>query len=355
MTSARTEAQLAFLIAADRLKALSRPTALTDASRRERAGEQAWHQALWALVFAPDLAVRGADPDRSIAALLAAPLLEDAPRALSLLPEDQARQVAALAPAPSLGLAQPLFQELFTPGLAPADRDRLTAGLTLGPAAALADDWPALHARATALLDRRPPPPDPVLDRRLSFLIEADRLKTVTRATPLNDGSRRETSAEHSWHIALHALILAEHALVPADPARVARMLLIHDLVEIDVGDVPIHAAEGQAHGSAATAAAEAAAARRLFGLLPEDEGAALLRLWEEFEAAETPDAVFAKSVDRVQPVIANLESGGGSWTDYAVTRDALDARVGVKVRRGAPALWSALLPRIDAWFGARA
>lgn len=178
------------------------------------------------------------------------------------------------------------------------------------------------------------------LERQFAFLNEADRLKSVLRATTLCDGSRPENSGEHSWHLALYALILADQAAPGVDISRVIRMLLIHDLVEIDVGDVPIHSANGQAHASADTQAAEARAAIRIFGLLPNDLATEIHALWQEFEASTTPDAIFAKSLDRVQPVMANLMSGGGTWTTYGVTADQLEARVGVKIARGAPRLW---------------
>jgi putative hydrolases of HD superfamily len=178
------------------------------------------------------------------------------------------------------------------------------------------------------------------LEAQFAFLNEADRLKSVLRATTLCDGSRRENSGEHSWHLALYAMVLADQAGPDVRIDRVIRMLLIHDLVEIDVGDVPIHSAGGLAHGSADTVAAEARAADRIFGLLPSDLRDDLRTLWEEFEAAETPDAVFAKSLDRVQPVMANLMSGGGTWTTYNVTLDQLESRVGTKIVRGAPQLW---------------
>ena len=189
------------------------------------------------------------------------------------------------------------------------------------------------------------------LDAQFAFLNEADRLKSVLRATTLVDGSRPENSGEHSWHLALYALILADQAGPEVKIDRVIRMLLIHDLVEIDVGDVPIHSQNGQAHASAATQAAESQAADRIFGLLPNDLGADLRALWEEFEAAESPDARFAKSLDRVQPVMANLMSGGGTWTTYSVTSDQLDARVGVKIAHGAPALWSWVREKTRAYF----
>ncbi|MCX8507277.1 MAG: HD domain-containing protein [Rhodobacteraceae bacterium] len=189
------------------------------------------------------------------------------------------------------------------------------------------------------------------LEAQFAFLMEADRLKQVLRATSLADGSRRENSGEHSWHLTLYALVLADHAGPGVDLNQVIRMLILHDLVEIDVGDVPIHSQNGQAHGSAEVAAAEARAADRIFGLLPADIGAPLRALWEEFEANETPDAVFAKSIDRVQPLLHNITSGGGSWIDYQVTFDQLETRVGQKVARGAPRLWPYVREKARAFF----
>ena len=189
------------------------------------------------------------------------------------------------------------------------------------------------------------------LDAQFAFLMEADKLKQVIRATTLADGSRRENSGEHSWHLALYALVLADQAGPDVNIDRVVKMLILHDLVEIDVGDVPIHSANGAAHGSAEVTEAEARAANRIFGLLPDDIGRDLRALWEEFEAAETPDAIFAKSLDRVQPVLHNIASGGGSWTDYNVTFDQLEARVGQKVARGAPKVWEAARRKALEWF----
>ncbi len=191
------------------------------------------------------------------------------------------------------------------------------------------------------------------LSAQLDFLTEADRLKNVLRATPLADNSRPENSGEHSWHLALFAMVLSDQAGPGVSIDRVIRMLILHDLVEIDVGDVPIHAANGAAHASTDRIAQEQAAADRIFGLLPQDLATAFRALWDEFEAAETPDAIFAKSLDRVQPVLLNLASGGGSWRDYAVTLDQVESRVGNKVTRGAPALWAHLQQRLRGFFGA--
>ena len=185
------------------------------------------------------------------------------------------------------------------------------------------------------------------IDAQIAFLNEADRLKDQLRATPILSNTRPENSAEHSWHIMLYALTLAEHANRPIRIDRVLKMLLLHDIVEIDAGDAPIHGD----HDPAEQEAKEIAAAERIFGLLPADQREEFRSLWEEFEAAESDDAIFAKSIDRVQPVISNLETGGGSWIDYNVTAAQLESRVGVKVRRGAPAVWDALKTRIDAWF----
>ncbi|MEZ5754509.1 MAG: HD domain-containing protein [Paracoccaceae bacterium] len=182
--------------------------------------------------------------------------------------------------------------------------------------------------------------PEDRLAAQFAFLNEADRLKSVLRATTLCDGSRPENSGEHSWHLALYALTLADQAEPGVDITRVIKMLLLHDLVEIDVGDVPIHSQNGTAHASADTVQAEQRAADRIFGLLPPDLARDFRAIWDEFEAAETPDARFAKSLDRVQPVMANLQSGGGTWVTYDVTLEQLEARVGSKIARGAPRLW---------------
>ena len=135
------------------------------------------------------------------------------------------------------------------------------------------------------------------------------------------------------------------------DLNRVIRMLILHDLVEIDVGDVPIHAAGGLAHASLATKAAESRAADRIFGLLPTDLGQAFRALWDEFEASESPDAIFAKALDRVQPLMANLMSGGGTWVEYAVTQAQLDDRIGSKIARGTLNLWPYIRQTVAPWF----
>lgn len=188
------------------------------------------------------------------------------------------------------------------------------------------------------------------LDAQITFLREADQLKSVLRASRLIDGTRRENSAEHSWHIMLFALVLDDQAGPDVDISRVLKMLLLHDLVEIDAGDVPIHGTVDHA----AQAAKEQAAADRLFGLLPQDQARDFRALWDEFEAASTPDAQFAKAIDRFQVPITNLATGGGTWADYNVTMKQMETRVGVPVKRGAPGLWAWLRPRLEAFFNRR-
>ncbi|MEM9796428.1 MAG: HD domain-containing protein [Pseudomonadota bacterium] len=186
------------------------------------------------------------------------------------------------------------------------------------------------------------------LDARMAFLTEADRLKTVIRATKLTDGSRLENSAEHSWHLCLYALTLAPHAPDGVQIDRVIRMLILHDLVEIDAGDAPIFADKTD------MTAQETAAAERIFGLLPTDQASEFRALWDEFEAAESPDARFAKSLDRFQPPNQNLANGGGSWLEYGVTHETFLDRVAPKIAKGAPALWAWLGPRVAAFFAPR-
>lgn len=185
------------------------------------------------------------------------------------------------------------------------------------------------------------------LDAQIAFLNEACRLKSVTRTTTLCDGSRYENSAEHSWHLALYALVLENHAPEGTDINRVIRMLLLHDLVEIDAGDTPIYGDTGHAE----QAEAEAKAATRLFGLLPEGQGDDLRALWEEFEAAETPDARFAKALDRFQPPNQNLASNGIGWRENGATWDKFEARVAPPIRRTVPAFWDYIAPKVRAWF----
>lgn len=176
------------------------------------------------------------------------------------------------------------------------------------------------------------------LERQLTFLREIDKLKSVLRMSPLVDRSRRENSAEHSWHLAMYALVLSEHAAVPIDVVRVVKMLLLHDIVEIDAGDTPFH--DPSMH--AEQAMREQLAAERIFSLLPEAQAAGFRELWAEFEAAESDDAKFAKALDRFQPLIHNVATDGGTWNAAQVSEEQVHARYGPVIQRGAPALWEA-------------
>ncbi|MDN5787807.1 HD family hydrolase [Pseudorhodobacter sp.] len=363
--------QFAFLNEADRLKSINRANVLLDDSRPENSAEHSWHVAVWALVHA-HAAPQGTDIARVISMLLLHDIVEidagdhpihlpngaqsaaetkAAKRLFGLLPprigsplaqlwaEFEQGETLAARFAKQIDHAQPLFQVLCAANPRPDHVKIVADNLAHGRAADLTQRWPEAHAAATALLAGNPLPASDFA-ARLAFLSELDVLKSVSRATTLCDGSRRENSAEHSWHIALYALILADQASPNVDISRVVQMLLLHDIVEIDVGDVPIHSAGGAAHGSAAVLGAEARAANRIFGLLPSALNGKLLSLWQEFETAETADAQFAKSLDRVQPVMQNLQCQGGTWREYNVTFAQLESRIGVKIAKGAPELW---------------
>ncbi|MBD2386507.1 HD domain-containing protein [Cylindrospermum sp. FACHB-282] len=181
------------------------------------------------------------------------------------------------------------------------------------------------------------------LTQQIQFIIEIDRLKQVLRQTSLVGGSRRENSAEHSWHLAVMAIALSEYAPVGVDISHAIKMLLIHDLVEIDVGDIFCYDVQGNQN----KAELEAQAAIRLFGLLPENQGEELRLLWEEFEAGETPAAKFAAALDRIQPLLHNQQNNGGTWLIYEITRDQVMKRM-APVETGAPELWPFVLQLIE-------
>jgi putative hydrolase of HD superfamily len=182
--------------------------------------------------------------------------------------------------------------------------------------------------------------------RQMAFVAEADKLKTVERRTPLTDNSRRENSAEHSWHLAVAAMALAEHAPERTDLARVLQLVAVHDLVEIDAGDTFAYDAAG--HDT--KAARERAAATRIFGLLPADQAARFRALWEEFEAMETADARYANPLDRQQALLQNMKAGGGSWTEHAVTRAQVLQRM-APIEAFLPAVWPFVRDVVDQYF----
>lgn len=181
------------------------------------------------------------------------------------------------------------------------------------------------------------------LTRQLAFLREIDALKTVLRQSMIVDGSRRENTAEHSWHLAMMVDVLAEHALEPVDRARVVRLLLVHDIVEIDAGDTFLY----DEAATADKAEREQAAAARIFGLLPPDQAAELRALWEEFEARQTPEAVFARAVDRLQPIMLNMATEGHTWRSNGVQRSQVE-RMNAPLREGCPPLWTVVSGWLD-------
>lgn len=173
------------------------------------------------------------------------------------------------------------------------------------------------------------------LARQIGFIVEIDRLKHILRQTLVMDGSRRENDAEHSWHIAVMVMVLAEYAATDVSVARVLRMLLIHDLVEIDAGDTFVYDAAGLRD----QAERERRAADRIFGLLPSDQGAELRALWDEFEERRTPDALFARAIDVMQPLLHNYHTQGGTWRQHGVTPDRVRARKSA-IAAASPRLW---------------
>jgi len=173
------------------------------------------------------------------------------------------------------------------------------------------------------------------LDSRLRFLREADQLKGVLRQSSILDGTRKENSAEHSWHLALMAQVLGGYAPPGSDLSRVTAMLLIHDLVEIDAGDLFVYA---DATAQARQEAAEHAAADRIFALLPAGQGRELRALWDEFEERRTPEARFARALDRLQPMLANYYLGGGTWQAHGIPASQVLEKVAL-IEDGSPAL----------------
>ena len=163
------------------------------------------------------------------------------------------------------------------------------------------------------------------IDEQLAFVAEVGKLKSVLRQTVLAGIGRPENSAEHSWHLAMMVLALGDHAPAGTDLARVTGMVLVHDIVEIDAGDLFAYA-DASAHER--QEAAERDAADRIFAILPAEQGAAMRRLWDEFTERQTADAKFARALDRLQPMLENIAVGGGTWHRHGVTADQVLAKV---------------------------
>lgn len=179
--------------------------------------------------------------------------------------------------------------------------------------------------------------------RQFDFLLTAHELTGVTRLNRLLDGSRGETSAEHSWHLALTAIVLAADHAPDVDLGRVMRMLIIHDLVEVEAGDVPVYDEQSRAD----VAADEERAAVRLFGRLPDGQGAELLGLWHEFEEAATGEARFARAIDRLQPLLLHWASDGAVWASRQVTVEQ-ERRIMASIDRFWPSLGPLATTLID-------
>jgi putative hydrolase of HD superfamily len=180
------------------------------------------------------------------------------------------------------------------------------------------------------------------LAAQLEFLLEVDALKRVERRTRIVGGSRLENTAEHSWHLALFALVLAEHSDEPVDVGRVLAMAVVHDLVEVDAGDTFAYDAAGEAHKPER----ERLAADRLFGLLPPEQGAQLRALWEEYERGDTPEARFAMAVDRLQPMLLNHADGGRTWREHGISADRVLAR-NASIGLASASLWEVAQARV--------
>ena len=177
---------------------------------------------------------------------------------------------------------------------------------------------------------------DERLERQLAFMMACEPLKTVLRRSPVLKAGRKENSAEHSWHVALMAWFLAEHADEPVDVGKVIVMMLVHDLGEVDAGDVFVYdKALRDAHH-----AAERAGVERLATLLPDDQGGAMLELWEEFEAGETSEARYARALDRLQPMLLNYHSEGEAWREHDIHEPQV-VEINSAIADGSERLWS--------------
>lgn len=176
---------------------------------------------------------------------------------------------------------------------------------------------------------------DDRLTAQLAFLLEIDRLKRILRRTSLVGGDRRENSAEHSWHLAMMAMVLADYTNEPIDLLHTIKMLLIHDIVEIDAGDTFAYDIAGNLDKEAR----EQTAADRIFGMLPADQRDELRALWEEFDAQQTPEARFATALDRMIPALQNYQNDGGTWHAVGVDRAAVYRRLS-PIDAGSHTLW---------------
>lgn len=171
--------------------------------------------------------------------------------------------------------------------------------------------------------------------KQIDFIKEVDKLKYILRKTKLINSDRNENDAEHSWHLSLMALVLAGHANFPIDLLRVIKMLLIHDIVEIDAGDTFIY----DTHKNHSNTEEERRAANRIFGLLPDHQAAELIAIWEEFEEGQTNEAKFARAMDRLEPLLQNTSNNGGTWNEFGVNYEKVYTKKQV-IQQGSDSIW---------------
>ncbi|WP_286755815.1 HD domain-containing protein [Roseivirga sp. UBA838] len=181
------------------------------------------------------------------------------------------------------------------------------------------------------------------LSKQVQFIHEIDKLKYVERMTCLFNSNRHENDAEHSWHLCMMALILATHSDQPLDMLKVLKMLLIHDIVEIDAGDTFLFDTQ-KSHDNTEE---ELRAAHRIFGLLPKDQAEELIEVWKEFEAAETNEAKFAKAIDRLAPMMQNASNKGGTWAQHNVAYETVIAKK-QRIKEGSESLWQYAKALVD-------
>lgn len=182
--------------------------------------------------------------------------------------------------------------------------------------------------------------------QQIAFVKEIDKLKYINRKTKLFNSDRYENDAEHSWHLAMMTLVLAEHSTTKIDVLKVLKMVLIHDVVEIDSGDIFIYDTTKNHNNTAE----ELKAAKRIFGILPEAQAIELIALWLEFEKGETNEAKFAKAMDRFEPILQNASNNGGTWKEYNVPKEKVLDRT-KSVGSGSKVIWEYALHEIEAHF----
>lgn len=172
--------------------------------------------------------------------------------------------------------------------------------------------------------------------RQISFIKEIDKLKYIQRKTKLLNSDRHENDAEHSWHLAIMTIVLAEHSDKPIDILKVVKMVLIHDIVEIDAGDTFIYDT-AKSHSNTEE---ELLAAKRIFGLLPAEQAEEFIAIWEEFEEGNTDEAKFAKSMDRLEPLLQNTSNNGGTWAEFNVSYEKVYEKKKI-IKNGSTSVWN--------------